>query len=252
MQNAHCLKTQVLQSAVESEEPFSDRGHVDSMQIGLRALEFHYLYLSILLNKRSADKEAKCLELSRLLLHGLAGLNSHPKQPYLPFLWQLVCCPFTPFLILFRSIITSRQGDPQAPDVHLAAMKQLPAHLARLKSMTPLAKKLEVVATVIVEHANSLVHQSTVQSVSTSGQKANADQSGRKDVPDDRITPNEALISSPVLDWDNDLATMFSMEMKAADDELANQFTIYAQNMVLDDYGTFDWLHWDEQLNHHE
>jgi hypothetical protein len=72
--------------------------------------------------------------------------------------WQLVCCPFTPFLVLFGEILANKGPKQEADWQALAAMQELPAFLRKMGVRNTLAAKLERIAVVIVRHAESVVY----------------------------------------------------------------------------------------------
>lgn len=70
---------------------------------------------------------------------------------------QLICRPFTPFLILFGEILASGIDDSQEKELSLNAMERLPIFLKKMALRNSLAAKLERVAVTFVQHARSLV-----------------------------------------------------------------------------------------------
>ena len=83
---------------------------------------------------------------------------SDSEEPYNGIVWQLLCCPFTPFLALFGEILSSGKGESEENEDALAAMEQLPLYLGMMSSRNSLAAKLERIAAVFVQHARSVVH----------------------------------------------------------------------------------------------
>lgn len=195
------------------------------MKVGLRAIDFHYAYLMAVLTKGSAEHQELCHETSKLLLSDLKQLRCLPQQPYQPFLWQLLCCPFTPFLVLFRSIITFTQDDAMDVQGSLNAMRQLPEYLEHAKSVTPLASKLQEVANVIVQYATTFI----------ANQRTNGQQST---VTGSLPTPKHNFGIDASLPIGCDGSFDFNESMK-----LSNTCT---DNFMSNDGGMFGWLNWDE------
>ena len=79
------------------------------------------------------------------------------KEPYHPIIWQLICCPFTPFLILFCEILsTGRQNSGENSEA-LAAMERLPSYLKEISSRNSFAAGLEETVKVFVQHARCVI-----------------------------------------------------------------------------------------------
>jgi hypothetical protein len=79
------------------------------------------------------------------------------KEPYHPIIWQLVCCPFTPLLILFCEILSSGKRNSEGNKEALAAMERLPSYLKDISSRNSFAASLEGNAKVFVRHARSVI-----------------------------------------------------------------------------------------------
>jgi hypothetical protein len=92
------------------------------------------------------------------MLHLLPDLVSDSEEVYNGIVWQLVCCPFTPFLALFGEILANKGPKLEADWQALAAMQELPTFLKKMGVRNSLAAKLEHIAVVIVRHAESAVH----------------------------------------------------------------------------------------------
>lgn len=94
------------------------------------------------------------------MLYLLKYLVSDSEEVYNGIVWQLVCCPFTPFLALFGQILDNK-GDVDRNNVEaLAAMKELPVFLEAMGRRNTLAAKLTAVARTFVKHAESSLHSS--------------------------------------------------------------------------------------------
>lgn len=93
------------------------------------------------------------------MLETLAGVVSDSQEIFNGIVWQLVCCPFTAFLVLFGEII-STLSDPSRHTHNqelLASMELLPSFLQKMAVRNSLAGKLEKIAVVFVQHASSVL-----------------------------------------------------------------------------------------------
>jgi hypothetical protein len=79
------------------------------------------------------------------------------KQPYHPIIWQLICCPLTPFLILFCDILSTGKQNSERNKEALAAMEQLPGYLREISLRSSFAAGLESITNTFVQHAKSVV-----------------------------------------------------------------------------------------------
>jgi hypothetical protein len=101
--------------------------------------------------------KAETTQSSKKMLHLLRDLVSDSEEVYNGIVWQLVCCPFTPFLTLFGEILANKGPKLDADREALAAMQELPLFLKNMGLRNTLAAKLERIAVVIVQHAESVV-----------------------------------------------------------------------------------------------
>ena len=85
---------------------------------------------------------------------------SDSEEPYNGIIWMLVCCPFTPLLVLFGEILSNGQGASEANLQSLDAMEKMPAYLQAMGFRNTLAKKLVHIAESLVAHANAVVASS--------------------------------------------------------------------------------------------
>lgn len=102
--------------------------------------------------------KAETIQSAKEMLYQLRDLVSDSEEVYNGIVWQLVCCPFTPFLSLFGEILANKGPKQDADWEALAAMQELPAFLKKMGVRNSLAAKLEHIAVVIVRHAESVVH----------------------------------------------------------------------------------------------
>lgn len=118
---------------------------------------FQYHYLTILLARSSNRKKGRCIDSSKRMLHLLHNMVSDSEEPFNGIVWQLLCCPFTPFLTLFGEILSNGQAASAENIEALVAMEQLPIYLEKMSLRNSLAAKLERIAVVFVQHARSVV-----------------------------------------------------------------------------------------------
>ncbi|KAL9089772.1 MAG: hypothetical protein Q9165_005566 [Trypethelium subeluteriae] len=83
---------------------------------------------------------------------------SDSEEVYNGIVWQLVCNPFTPFLILFGEILSNGRGETEENEEALAAMEKLPTYLSKMSVRNSLAAKLQRVATILMQHARSVIN----------------------------------------------------------------------------------------------
>jgi hypothetical protein len=149
---------QLLEAAAMAEKPFLDASSAASIDLGLRTLSFQYQYLLILLARSSSRMRTQCIDSSKRMLLLLEHMVSDSEEPYNGIVWQLLCCPFTPFLALFGEILSNGMGESEENKEALAAMEQLPVYLGKMSLRNSLAAKLERIAVVFVQHARSVIY----------------------------------------------------------------------------------------------
>lgn len=147
-----------LDAAAQTERPFLDAAGAASIDLGLHMLDFQFHYLWVLLARSSNEMKIQCINSSKQLLHLLQHLVSDSEEPFNGIIWQLTCCPFTPFLYLFGDILANEDKTSEENKEALAAMEQLPVYLGAMGLRHTLAVKLERIAMVFVQHARSVVH----------------------------------------------------------------------------------------------
>jgi hypothetical protein len=173
------------------------------------------------------------------------------KEPYHPIIWQLVCCPFTPLLVLFCDILSNGKRNLEESKEALAAMERLPRYLKELSSRNSLAASLEGIAKVFVEHARSvLCHPDPA--------KPNADVLAAQSstlplgcLPYGRLSDVDILHSNSFfINTASIMPTTAQLETGNFDVELNNDLAMFTNS--LSDDGTFDWLNWDSQAQKSE
>lgn len=130
-----------------------------SVNLGLHTLEFNRHYLLVLLGRSSGKLEPETISHAKEMLYLLKHLVSDSEEVYNGIVWQLVCCPFTPFLALFGQILGENGAMRRDNEEALAAMKELPMFLEAMGRRNTLAGKLHMIAKVFVDHAESVVNQ---------------------------------------------------------------------------------------------
>jgi hypothetical protein len=200
-------------------------------------MEFHFLYLTILLARSSPYMLEQCLDAAKKMLHLLSDMAPECKEPYHPIIWQLVCCPFTPLLILFRYILSNGKRNLKENKEALAAIEQLPSYLKDLSSRNSLASSLEGIARVFVQHARSVIFPdpSRTEAQSLTSQLGPSPHGSDRASNIDSFDSNAASIS------------LISMQLEAGgfDIGLSSDFAMFTNSFDSD--GMFDWLGWDSQ-----
>lgn len=142
-----------------------DTKSLASVNLGLRTLEFNRRYLLILLDRSVGTLEPETITHAKDMLNLLKYLVSDSEEVYNGIVWQLVCCPFTPFLTLFGEILDKNDAMHGGNMEALAAMQKLPVFLQEMGRQNTLAAKLADVARIFVKHAEALVHPSEGRSL---------------------------------------------------------------------------------------
>ncbi|KAI7330557.1 hypothetical protein KC315_g5608 [Hortaea werneckii] len=150
--------TKVLEAALLVEKPFLSKTSVRSLELGLRTMRSGYLYLSILLTRTSPELRKDCILQSREMLCLLEDMVAHSEEVYNGIVWTLLCWPFTPFLTLFGEILTHGASNMREARQSLEAMKHLPAFLGQMGKRNALARQLEVTASTLLSHAQSVIY----------------------------------------------------------------------------------------------
>lgn len=153
------VHSQLLGAAAVAEKPLLEESGIASIDLGLHTLEFNYHYLLVLLGRTSNSMKAETIQSSKEMLHLLRHLVSDSEEVFNGIVWQLVCCPFTPFLTLFGEIL-ARKSTQTEDEEALAAMKELPWFLEKMGLRNSLAARLQGIASVFVQHAESVVQES--------------------------------------------------------------------------------------------
>lgn len=122
---------------------------------------FTYLQMTVVITKASPTFKADCIDASRRMLSLLPDMVSDSEEPYNGIIWMLVCCPFTPLLVLFGEVLSNGQGASEANVQSLDAMEKVPAYLKAMGFRNSLAKKLIHIAEALVAHANTVISTSS-------------------------------------------------------------------------------------------
>jgi hypothetical protein len=141
-----------------------DASSAASIDLAFHILTFQYIYPIILLTRSSLSgldrTKTQCIDSSKQLLHLLENMVYDSEELYNSVVWQLICCPFTPFLTLFGEILSnaSQPRHHQGSTTMLDAIERFPTFLSKMGVHNSLASKLERVAVVLVKHARSVVY----------------------------------------------------------------------------------------------
>lgn len=220
---------QILEATAISEKPFCNAQNAKSIDIGLRSQYFHYLYLKILLFRKSSSRHSQCITSSKELLGLLLHLSPELDEPYHPFLWQFLYSPFTAFLLLFRDILLNPGCESKDNREALAAMENLPGFLEKMASWNPLATKLKEASRVLIGHAESVLASSEQSRVGSDGPAAES-----------TFTSNEAANS-----FDMDiLCNQTADEAGSSFYDLTTDDIFESLTQDFEGNGLFDWMTW--------
>lgn len=147
----------MVEAAAMAEKPLLDDSGITSIDLGLCTLEFNYHYLLVILGRASDNMKSETISSSKRMLYLLQHLVSDSEEVYNGIVWQLVCCPFTPFLALFGELLASTGATTEEDEEALSAMKELPLFLKKMSLRNSLAARLQGIAVVFVQHAESVV-----------------------------------------------------------------------------------------------
>ncbi|KAM0717150.1 hypothetical protein Q7P37_007002 [Cladosporium fusiforme] len=139
LQNWYASAKPMLDAAAMAEKPLLDDGGIASINLGLNTLEFNYHYLLIILGRTSGNMKAETIRSSKEMLHLLRHLVSDSEEVYNGIM------------------LASRGLRPGEDEEALMAMKELPLFLRKMGLRNSLAARLESIAVVFVQHAESLV-----------------------------------------------------------------------------------------------
>ncbi|KAI9704640.1 MAG: hypothetical protein M1820_005388 [Bogoriella megaspora] len=153
----------LLEGCARAEKPFLNKISAASIDLGLCMVNWEHQYLLVLLTRSSARNKPQCIESSKRMLHMLEDMVSDSEEPYNGIIWQLLCCPFTPFLVLFGEILSNGKMDldekrEEESKEALAAMEKFAVFLGKMSLRNSLAAKLERIAVVFIQHAKSMIH----------------------------------------------------------------------------------------------
>ncbi|KAL2830982.1 hypothetical protein BJY01DRAFT_254439 [Aspergillus pseudoustus] len=235
----------ILGAAALSEKPFCDAQNAKSINVALHTIEFHFTHLKILLTRSAACMEDTCLDASIRMLHLLQDMAPESNEPYHPILWQLVCCPFTPLLIIFCDIASNNTTASRTLDQKksaLAAMEQLPIFLQGISRRSSLATKLERIASSFVQHARSVISRLDAAVIPEAETTTVSLPAG--DPPSNAGEYNSSgVLDSDLLDWSSFHASAAASASPVSTTHLENDFAIFTRN--IDSDGMFDWLNWE-------
>lgn len=130
------------------------------------------------------------------MLHLLQHMASESKEPYHPIIWQLICCPFTPLLILFCNILSSGKRNSEGNKEALAAMEQLPGYLKEISLRNSFAASLEGIAKIFVQHARSVIDYPDSSIPNTSNLVAQSSTFSLRSLPYDRASQTDIFHST--------------------------------------------------------
>ncbi|KAG2174738.1 hypothetical protein INT43_005796 [Umbelopsis isabellina] len=228
LQSWHELARKVLEAAALTEKPFCDAKNAKSIDIALNSIEFHFLYLTILLTRSATHLREQCFDASTQMLNLLQTMAPESKDPYHPIIWQLGK----------RTLNENKKA--------LAAMERLPSYLKNLSWRNSLAASLEGIAGVFVQHARSAICR---QDFPRSDANASAVQNpafSLRTSPNDRGCDQHMLHS---MSFFGDTASSIPISMQLGtgdfDLELSNDLTMFTNSLNAD--GMFDWLSWDSR-----
>lgn len=146
-------KIQILGATTIAEKPFLAPDGIQAIDQGLETLRFHYRFLLILLCRCHKSLRGQCTKVSQDMLLSLESLISTSNEQYGALIWQLLHYPFFVFMALFGEILVTGKTQLLTNQKSLECMEHLPAFLNQVRQRTPLAAKMESVATRVIEQA---------------------------------------------------------------------------------------------------
>ena len=210
--------------------------------------------------------QEKCLALCRDMLHLLPEMAPESKEPYHPTIWQLVCCPFTPFLILLCDLLSRDGSDLDQKRESLSTLEQLPRYLKALGSQNALAARLEGIATRLVHHAQSHLSHVDIDRFQVNGSldrdpghatprsATGTCYSSWGILPYGRICEMDIvsgnLNPSVPVEVESNISVspiLLSLRSSYLDFELDDDLVGFANSLDVDVDGGIDWLNWEAQ-----
>ncbi|EXJ80875.1 hypothetical protein A1O3_07162 [Capronia epimyces CBS 606.96] len=223
----HRQAREVLEAAALAEKPLLGANGVDSVDLGLQMLCFHYSSLVVLLKVSSRSLRAQCIDPSQQMLRllpRLGDMGPSLKEPYTCILWQPLQCPLTAFGTLWGEIVTKGKTQLEQNKQFLADIEHVPAFMGKLSSRNPLAAKLANITERFVQQARSILY--------SEGQCSQE---------------NEAQHSNPPMAFMNAMpSTNMSNASQGQDlDAQLDDLFPWADDRFFD--ATFDWFAWTNQ-----
>lgn len=225
-------------------------------------MNFSYQYLLVLLARSSRRMRTQCIDSSKQILHLLKDMVSDSEEPYNGIVWQLLCCPFTPFLTLFGEILSNGKGESEENREHLAAIEQLPVFLRQMSLRNSLAAKLEAIAVVFVQHARSVIHpQGTCLFERSEPRSIAIDQPSSTKPRASEVAPGSSILNgalpdpwpstADMLNWDSifnpaTTAPALGHPRLGNNDVQPSDLATWTNEFFGD--AIYDWIGWDSQV----
>lgn len=175
------------------------------------------------------------------MLHLLQHMAPESKEPYHPIIWQLICCPFTPFLILFCDILSSGKRNSEESKEALAAMEQLPGYLRGITLRNSFAARLESIAKIFIQHARSVMNYPHYPMPYASDLLSQSSTSTLRNLPYDRALELDIFHSTSFrTNIASTIPNMMQLETSDFDSQLNNDLAMFTNGFDYD--GLFEFV----------
>ncbi|KAE8393475.1 hypothetical protein BDV23DRAFT_149253 [Aspergillus alliaceus] len=152
----------VLTEAMDAESCFSNATQLQEMALGINSIKFHYLHTLIVLLKGDELYSTFCLPSAREAISLLSSMVSNWSSIYNGVVWQLLYYPFTPFFVIFKTIIHQRRWTA-AIEQDLRLLSTTVSYYAEMRSqmrlLATVCERLQRVAATFFQLAQAHVHR---------------------------------------------------------------------------------------------
>ncbi|KAJ4301881.1 hypothetical protein N0V90_003977 [Kalmusia sp. IMI 367209] len=226
---------QVLEASGLAEKPLLSTNGQTSVEFHLKALQFRYYYLDVLLTVASKDQRSQCIFPARKLLNLLPRLGElivDTEQPSPGLLWEWLHYPMIAFGTLWGQVLSKGMANAEQNE---KILEHVPRFMEKLESLNPMAGKLKSITQKIIQHVSDVYYSSPSQESNT-----------HQDPVENNVqyrTQSEALTDAVVSTQPFDMPTASS---DATFDTSLDDLPPLPDDFFLDP--TFDWFSWGDQM----
>ncbi|UKZ52670.1 hypothetical protein TrVGV298_006451 [Trichoderma virens] len=172
----------LLLTVFNGEAASSTAHQIQEMMIGVRAMRFQYLHITILVLRNDPSSRERRVQAARDAIMLLPDLVSNSTHVYNGLVWQLLYYPFTPFFTVFSHIMDNPSAPSTPQDLEL--LTKTATYFSSMKqfgSLPAVSSKLEKTALVFCnlatfvtssEHANGDAQDQQSTTTATSSEES--------------------------------------------------------------------------------